>query len=119
MTVEDIEKMKESFRNNELFQQSTSVHKELQYEQFSADGEILEGQHSRPEEINGKQVIVLYTFKNGLIHSENNMPALEYPMHWEFWENGLIKEVYDDGGDTKEIWENGVPVKIERNLSDR
>ena len=43
MTVEDIEKMKESFRNNELFQQSTSVHKELQYEQFTADGELLEG----------------------------------------------------------------------------
>ena len=39
-------------------------------------------------------------------------------MHWEYWNNGLITKVVDDGGATKEYWENGVPVKIERNCDD-
>lgn len=116
---ENLQKTREDFERNELYQQSTSVHKHLQFEQFSGNGEILEGQHSRPEIINGKQVVVIYNFKNGMIHSENNLPAIEYPMHWEYWDNGLIREVVDDGGDTKEYWENGVPVKIERNLSEQ
>lgn len=119
MNEQEIKEMRESFKKNPLYQQSTSFYKDFQLEQFSGNGVILEGQHSKPDVINGKEVLVIFNFKNGLIHSENNLPAIEYPMHWEYWENGLIKEVVDEGGDTKEYWENGVPVKIERNLSEK
>ncbi|MCR5252577.1 MAG: hypothetical protein K6C98_02555 [Treponema sp.] len=118
MTLEEITEIKELIKSNELYQKSTSPYKEFQFEQFSSNGEILEGQHSRTEIINGKEVIVIFNFKNGLIHSENNLPAVEYPMHWEYWNNGLITKVVDDGGNTNEFWENGFPVRIENNLSD-
>ena len=117
--VDEIMAIKAAWNENELFQQSSSPFKQYQLEQFSANDEVLSGRHSRMETINGKEVLVIYNFnKDGLIHSEDNLPAIEYPMHWEYWENGMIKEVADKGGDTREYWENGVPVKIERNLSD-
>ena len=52
-----------------------------------------------------------------MIHSDDGLPAIEYPMHWEYWREGLIEKVVDAGGDTEELWKDGVPVKIERNLS--
>ena len=120
MTEEEIKSLKEKFKQNDLYKQSSSPYKDYQFEQFTANGEVLSGQHSRPDMIDGNQVLVLFNFnKDGLIHSENDMPAIEYPMHWEYWENGLITKVVDAGGDTEEYWENGVPVKIERNLSQR
>ena len=117
MTETEIKEMKEKFKENELFKESTSPYKDFQLEQFSAEGKILEGKHSRMDMVAGKEMLVIFNFKNGLIHSENDQPAVEYPMHWEYWENGLIKEVVDKGGDTKEHWENGVPVRIDRNLA--
>lgn len=119
MSEEEIEKIKESLKENELFKQSSSLYKEYQFEQFNANGKILEGQQSRILAINGKETLVIFNFKNGLIHSENNLPAIEYPLHWEYWENGIIKEVVDKGGDTREYWENGIPVRIEHNLEER
>ena len=118
MTEEEIKIKREEFKKNELYQKSTSPYKDFQFEQFCGNGEVLEGQHSRTEIINGKEVLVIFNFKNGLIHSEDDQPAIEYPMHWEYWNNGLIKKVVDGGGATKEYWENGVPVKIERNDDD-
>ena len=105
-------------KRNKLYQQSSSVYKDFQLERFSANGEIMEGQHSRTEIINGHPVLVIFNFKNGLIHSENDLPAIEYPMHWEYWNNGLITKVVDKGGDIEELWENGIPVEIKRNLSE-
>ena len=119
MTEEEIRAKKEQFKQNDLYQKSTSPYKDFQFEQFSANGEILEGQHSRTDTIDGKEMLVIFNFKNGLIHSENDLPSIEYPNHWEYWENGLIKKVVDAGGDTCEYWENGVPVRIENNLSQR
>lgn len=117
MTEAEIKEMKEKFKENELYKESTSPYKDFQLEQFSAEGKILEGKHSRMDMVAGKEMLVIFNFKNGLIHSENDQPAVEYPMHWEYWENGLIKEVVDSGGDTKEYWVNGVPVRIDRNLT--
>lgn len=119
MTEQEIIAKKEEFKKNELYQQSSSPYKDFQFEQFTADGVILEGKNSKIETINGVQQLVIFNFKNGLIHSDNDLPAIEYPNHWEYWENGLIKQVVDKGGDTKEYWENGVPVRIENNLSER
>ena len=119
MTEEEIKAKKEKIGANELFKESSSPYKDLQFEQFSSSGEVLEGKHSRMDMIEVKEVLVIFNFKNGLIHSENDQPAIEYPMHWEYWENGMIKEVVDAGGDTKEYWENGVPVRIDRNLSEQ
>ncbi len=118
MTEEEINKMREDFKKNELYQQSTSPYKDFQFEQFCVNGEVLEGKNSKTEIINGREVLVIFNFKNGLIHSEGDQPAIEYPMHWEYWNNGLITKVIDDGGATKEYWENGVPVKIEQNCDD-
>lgn len=118
MTEQEIKNRREEFKKNELYQQSTSPYKDFQFEQFCGNGEVLEGQHTRPEIINGKEVLVIFNFKNGLIHSEDDQPAIEYPLHWEYWNNGLITKVVDDGGATKEYWQNGVPVKIDRNCSD-
>lgn len=119
MTEEEIKEKREIFKQNELFKESTSPYKDFQYEQFTAGGEILEGQHSRTDIIDGKEVLVIFNFKNGLIHSENDLPSIEYPNHWEYWENGLIRKVVDEGGDTQEYWEGGVPVRIDRNLAER
>ena len=118
MTEEEIIAKREEIKKNELFQQSSSPYKNFQFEQFSANGVVLEGKNSRIDTINDKKLLVIFNFKNGLIHSEGDQPAIEYPNHWEYWENGLIKQVVDDGGNTKEYWENGVPVRIDRNLSD-
>ena len=63
--------------------------------------------------------MVLYNFTNGLLNSQDDEPAIEYPGHWEYWKDGLITKVVTDGGDTEEYWENGVPVRIETNLAER
>ena len=118
--------------SNELFKKSKSLHKSLQYKCFY-DGnpdQILNGQIVRCEDNSlieeGREgfdektaKLVIYNFKDGLLHSENDEPAIQYPGHWEIWENGLIKKVTADGGDTEEFWENGVPVRIETNLAER
>ena len=118
--------------SNELFKKSKSLHKYLQYKCFY-DGnpdQILNGQIVRREDNSlieeGREgfdektaKLVIYNFKDGLLHSENDEPAIQYPGHWEIWENGLIKKVMADGGDTEEFWENGVPVRIETNLAER
>ena len=106
MTEEEIKAKKERFKQNDLYQQSSSPYKDYQYEQFVAGETVLEGQNSRADEINGKEMLVIFNFKNGLIHSEGDRPAIEYPNHWEYWDNGLITKVVDDGGDTVEYWEN-------------
>ena len=111
-TIEEIENLKKAFKQNELYQQSLSIHKDFQFEQFSADGKILEGRHSRIETINGKKTLIIYTFKNGLIHSEDDLPAIEYPMHWEYWDNGLLVKVCDGEKDVREFWKNGLPYQI-------
>ena len=118
--------------SNELFKKSKSLHKYLQYKCFY-DGnpdQILNGQIVRREDNSlieeGREgfdektaKLVIYNFKDGVLHSENDEPAVQYPGHWEIWENGLIKKVMADGGDTEEFWENGVPVRIETNLAER
>lgn len=119
MTKEDIEEMKEGFKQNDLYQQSTSPFKDYQMEQFYAGETILEGQNSKVMNIGGQDVVVIFNFSNGLINSKDDQPAIEYPMHWEYWKNGFIEKVVDAGGDTEEYWEKGVPIRIERNLSER
>lgn len=94
------------------YQKSKSLHKVLQFKRFmdSETGKYLNGQIVRQEDgylLEGdegfdekKAKLVIYSFKDGVLHSENNEPAVQYPGHWE-------------------IWENGVPVRIETNLAER
>ena len=132
MTEEEFAQLTAKMESNELYQKSTSVHKGFQYRQFfdSVKRTLMEGQQVRQEDSCGRVPeqegfdestarIVIYNFKNGVLHSENGEPAVQYPGHWEMWNQGLIEKVVSDGGDTEEYWENGVPVRIETNLAER
>lgn len=122
----------EKIQNDELYKKSKSIHKGFQYRQFYNDvtHQLMEGQQVRREDANGlvevqegfdesTARIVIYNFKDGVLHSENNEPAVQYPGHWEMWNRGVLEKVVADGGDTEEYWENGVPVRIETNLAER
>lgn len=122
----------EKIQNDELYKKSKSIHKGFQYRQFYNDvtHQLMEGQQVRREDANGlvevqegfdesTARIVIYNFKDGVLHSENNEPAVQYPGHWEMWNRGVLVKVVADGGDTEEYWENGVPVRIETNLAER
>lgn len=122
----------EKIQNDELYKKSKSIHKGFQYRQFYNDvtHQLMEGQQVRREDANGlvevqegfdesMARIVIYNFKDGVLHSENNEPAVQYPGHWEMWNRGVLVKVVADGGDTEEYWENGVPVRIETNLAER
>lgn len=131
LTSEQFEELTRKLESNELYQKSKSLHKVLQFKRFmdSETGKYLNGQIVRLEDgylLEGdegfdekKAKLVIYSFKDGVLHSENNEPAVQYPGYWEIWENGLLKKVVADGGDTEEYWENGVPVRIETNLAER
>ena len=131
LTSEQFEELTRKLESNKLYQKSKSLHKVLQFKRFmdSETGKYLNGQIVRQEDgylLEGdegfdekKAKLVIYSFKDGVLHSENNEPAVQYPGHWEIWENGLLKKVVADGGDTEEYWENGVPVRIETNLAER
>ena len=131
LTSEQFEELTRKLESNELYQKSKSLHKVLQFKRFmdSETGKYLNGQIVRQEDgylLEGdegfdekKAKLVIYSFKDGVLHSENNEPAVQYPGHWEIWENGVLKKVVADGGDTEEYWENGVPVRIETNLAER
>lgn len=128
MTQEDFEKLKAKMESNELYQKSKSVHKDFQYRYFKDPftGEEINGQQVREEDINtlvpgqpgfdeSTKRTVIYNFKDGVLDSENDEPAIQYPGHYEIWRYGLIEKVFDDGGKTIEYWKEGVPVKIETN----
>ena len=132
MTREAFEQLQKNLESNELYQKSKSLHKGFQYRLFSnpATGKPVDGQHLRMEDesllVDGMEgfdeksaKLVIYNFKEGVLHSENNEPAVQYPGHWEYWNHGLITKVVADGGDTEEYWENGVPVRIETDLAVR
>ena len=132
MTREAFNQLQKKLESNELYQKSKSLHKGFQYRLFSnpATGNPVQGQQLRLEddrllieEMDGfdekTAKLVIYNFKEGVLHSENNEPAVLYPGHWEYWNHGLITKVVADGGDTEEYWENGVPVRIETNLAER
>lgn len=132
MTEAEFAKIMETLENNELYKKSKSVHKGFQFRQFSdpATNKRIEGQQVRQEDKNGfvpgqegydesSERIVIYNFKDGVLHSENGEPAIQYPGHWEMWNLGLLVKVVADGGDTEEYWEKGVPVRIETNLAER
>ena len=116
-------------QNNPLYKKSCSIHKQYQFHQFQQDGKIMNGQVPRKEDINGlvegepgydasTASIVLYNFKDGVLHSEpENEPAVQYRGHIEYWNNGLITKVIDYVQEIEESWENGVPVKIIENMN--
>ena len=132
MTREAFNQLQKKLESNELYLKSKSLHKGFQYRLFSnpAIGKPVDGQHLRMEDesllVDGmvgfdekSAKLVIYNFKEGVLHSENNEPAVQYPGHWEYWNHGLITKVVADGGDTEEYWENGVPVRIETDLAVR
>lgn len=112
MTEKEILSLREKFSQNELFKKSCSPYKCFQFEQFSADGKILEGRHGKTDLVGEKERFVIFTFKNGLIHSENGLAAIEYPNHWEWWNNGLLEKVIDNDAGVEELWKDGVPISI-------
>lgn len=115
------EELHSLLKENELFEQSTSIMKEYQLEQFEDDNGLLyQGQVAQPVKMDGyNPTVVIFNFKNGYLHSEDDKPAIEAPLHWEYWNNGICEKVVDAGGDTEEYWENGIPIRIETNLLDK
>lgn len=125
MNEEETMKFLEEIEKNELWQKSLSVHKDMQMRAMGMNGKPLTGQVSRMEDKNGNLQgmenfdetsarLVLFNFnENGVLHSTDDVPAIEYPGHWEYWENGLITKVVADFGHVVEHWENGVPLKVE------
>ena len=124
LTSEQFEELTRKLESNKLYQKSKSLHKVLQFKRFmdSETGKYLNGQIVRQEDgylLEGdegfdekKAKLVIYSFKDGVLHSENNEPAVQYPGHWEIWENGVLKKVVADGGDTEKYLKNGVPVRL-------
>ena len=132
LTQDEFMQLMRKLAANELFKKSKSLHKSLQFKRFNDVNpeKLMNGQYIRREDIflntedsdmfdEKTAKVVIYNFKDGFLHSENDEPAIQYPGHWEYWEKGLIKKVVADGGDTEEYWENGVPIRIETNLSER
>lgn len=132
MTQETYDKIIERLEANELYRNSTSIHKGFQYRQFSDpfSGKLIEGQQVRREDKNGLMEgqegfdessarVVIYNFENGVLNSSDGEPAIQYPGHWEIWDEGLIVKVVADNGDTEEYWEDGVPVRVEKKLAER
>lgn len=113
-TEKEIAEAHAEFEKNELYQQSTSPYKDYQLEQFDrGDGIPMEGRCSRTDNISGKEMLVIFNFENGFVDNfDETLPAIEYPNHWEYWKEGLIKRVVDVNTGTEELWENGVPVEI-------
>jgi len=131
MSKVEHEELTKKLWNNGLYCKSKSAHKVYQFMQFmDAENNPLEGQQVRREDKNLRPMgtpgfdestarIVIYNFKEGVLHSTDDEPAVQYPGHWEYWKNGVIEKIFADGGDTEEYWENGVPVRIETNLAVR
>lgn len=137
MTREEIESMNEEetmkflaeIEKDELWQKSFSVHKGMQLRVMGMNGKALTGQVSRIEDKNGNvqdmenfdedsaRVVIFNFNESGVLHSKDGTPAIEYPGHWEYWDNGLITKVVADFGHVVEHWENGVPVTVE-NIED-
>ncbi len=115
MTENEIKEFKEKISGNTLYQKSCSIMKEYQFVNFSGeDGKAINGQESNFVEINGESKLALFNFKDGYLHSEENKPAVEYPMHWEYWNMGVIEKVVDVEKNVEELWENGIPIKIQK-----
>ena len=121
MTENELIELKKSFEQNELFQKSISPYTYFQREQFCMNGEVLTGVFSKVDKIDDVDCLVIFNFDDdGLIHSnDDNSPAIEYPNHHEFWDHGYITKVVQLDGECIEYWENGIPVRIERNVSNR
>ncbi|MBQ0052771.1 MAG: hypothetical protein KBT11_12040 [Treponema sp.] len=131
MSKEDFEENRKRLESDELYKKSKSVHKAYQYMRFTdSDGKPLEGQIVRREDRNmipmggegydeASSRLVIYSFRDGVLHSNEGEPAVQYPGHWEIWDAGLLMKVVSDGGDTQEFWENGVPICIETNLAEK
>ena len=126
LTQDEFMQLMRKLAANELFKKSKSLHKYLQFKRFNDVNpeKLMNGQYIRREDIflntedsdmfdEKTAKVVIYNFKDGFLHSENDEHAIQY------WEKGLIKKVVADGGDTEEYWEEGVPVRIETNLAER
>lgn len=117
MNQAEYEKLMKRLEANELYQRSKSIHKGFQFRIFTdpKTGLPVVGQQVQYE--SGR--MVLYNFTDGVLNSQDDEPAVQYPGHQEYWKDGLITKVVTDGGDTEEYWEDGVPVRIETNLAER
>jgi len=131
-SIEETKAFIEKLEQNELYKKSKSIHKVFQFRQFTdpVTGAYINGQQVRKEDASGisegeegfdssTERFVIYNFKDGLLQSENDEPAVQFPGHWEMWDKGLLVKVVADGGDTEEYWKDGAPVSIETNLSAR
>lgn len=104
---------------NELVKQSKTNFAWWQEEIFRNEENIpYEGEVVRKFDIYGDNnlIPVIFHFHDGFIHSpEEDVPAIEYPFHWEYWQRGRIRKIIDASTDERieEIWENCVPVSIE------
>lgn len=115
VTESEYKEVQEKLKENELYNKSCSTFKAYQFASWNYPngGALYDGQKTLTIEIDGAPVVVLLNFKNGLLTSDGDEPAVEYPMHWEYWKDGLIEKVIGDGGDIVETWKDGVPIEIQ------
>lgn len=114
MTEQEIIGKLLEIRKNPLYEKSCSLFKNFQFFQFFSQGKALNGTQIKNVKINEQLKPVLFKFdENGLIHSSNFIPAIEYYHHWEYWEHGIIKKIVDLNLNQVEFWENGIPVNFE------
>ncbi len=118
MTDEEIEKKLAEFAENELYKRSTGLCKHWQLTELHAgDGNtapLMQGKVSQVMNINGSPAVVIFNFKDGYICSDGDEPAIEAPLHWEYWSDGYITKIEDGKTGTVEYWENGIPIRIEK-----
>ncbi|MCF0241817.1 MAG: hypothetical protein HUK25_04220 [Treponema sp.] len=111
--------------------QTCSKHARFQNVQFVGEDNMpLEGQRvfyeddmQRKEENEGfdesTAKYVIYNFRYGYIHSDEDEPAIQYAGHYEIWDSGQIQKVVADGGNREEYWESCKLVRVEKNLAAR
>lgn len=114
MQLQEILEIKQKISKHHLFQKSVSPFKSLQMEQFLIKGQPITQEQAQINKIDNIERKVIYRFdNNGLLHSDD-LPAIEYYGHWEFWNHGFIREVVDIPKNVREFWIKGVPARIEK-----
>lgn len=104
----------ETYAYNPLFQG-------LQFK--DPDGNLFDGELSKVFDINDNvpndadydpqtSITGIFRFKDGYLHAEG-VPAVEYPGHSEFWQNGKLLTVNAGYDSVREEWLDGMLVAID------
>lgn len=123
MTNEEVRKLKgdelmqflKDAEENELWQKSVSFWKGMQMRRFfSGDEPMTKRIFHLMDSDKSTKIGMFINIEDGVITDRGDMAAVEtMDGHFEFWTDGLIMKVVSKGGRHVEIWEGGVPIKID------